>query len=132
MSEQSTSILATSSVPRNSPPSPAQSPSASPTPSPTPSPRDSTSSTTTPAAEVKKSDKIEYIVGEKIKALWTDGKFYNATIKKIDQDKFIVHYTEYGNTTTLPLSSIQKVQQQQPKGNNNNQQQQKPKTKNFR
>lgn len=77
----------------------------------------------------------DFVVGEKIKALWSDGKFYNATIKKVEKDKFIVHYTEYGNTTALPLSSLQKLTQTAPKGNNNQQQNRGPapnKNKNTR
>jgi len=95
------------------------SPAASPTPSPLPSPRDTAD---TKSAEDKST--LDFIVGEKVKALWSDGKFYNATVKKVEKDKFIVHYTEYGNTTALPLSSLQKItQQQQPaKGNTNNNQ----------
>jgi ABC-type Mn2+/Zn2+ transport system ATPase subunit len=104
----------TTSAPVSPTPSPSQSPLPSPTPSPLPSPREGSS---TIPIDADKSEKIDFAVGEKVKALWSDGKFYNATIKKIENAKFIVHYTEYGNTAPVPLSSLQKITQQQ-KGNN--------------
>jgi len=51
---------------------------------------------------------VDYIVGEKVLALWTDGRWYSAVVKNIQNGKYIVHYTEYGNTTALPVSSLRK------------------------
>lgn len=50
-----------------------------------------------------------YTVGEKIQAIWTDGKWYAATIKKVEKDKYTVTYTQYGNTTTVPVTGIRKA-----------------------
>jgi len=55
------------------------------------------------AAEVK------YEVGEKIQALWTDGKWYAGQIKKIEKDKYSVLYIQYGNTAVLPIASMKKA-----------------------
>jgi len=51
-----------------------------------------------------------FAVGEKVQALWTDGKWYAAVIKKvIPETKYQVTYTEYGNTVNLEAKSIRKV-----------------------
>lgn len=51
-----------------------------------------------------------YAVNEKVQALWTDGKWYAAVIKKIVADnKYQVTYTEYGNTVNLEGKSIRKA-----------------------
>jgi len=51
-----------------------------------------------------------FTVGEKVQALWTDGKWYAAVIKKIiPETKYQVTYTEYGNTVNLEAKSIRKV-----------------------
>lgn len=50
-----------------------------------------------------------YAVGEKVQALWSDGKFYAAVIKKEDKGKYTVTYTEYGNTAVVPASSLKKA-----------------------
>lgn len=52
---------------------------------------------------------VKYEVGEKIQALWTDGKWYAGQIKKIDKDKYTVLYIQYGNTAVLPLTSMKKA-----------------------
>jgi len=53
--------------------------------------------------------KVTYTVGEKVTALWTDGKWYAAIIKKIDGPKHTITYTQYGNTTTVNAASIKKA-----------------------
>lgn len=50
-----------------------------------------------------------YAVGEKVVALWTDGKWYPAIVKKIDGPKHTITYTQYGNTTTVNATSIKKA-----------------------
>jgi ATPase subunit of ABC transporter with duplicated ATPase domains len=53
---------------------------------------------------------VTYAVGEKVQALWTDGKWYAAVIKKvIPETKYQVTYTEYGNTVNLEAKSIRKA-----------------------
>jgi len=51
-----------------------------------------------------------FAVGEKVQALWTDGKWYGAVIKKvIPETKYQVTYTEYGNTVNIEAKSIRKL-----------------------
>jgi len=53
---------------------------------------------------------VTYAVGEKVQALWTDGKWYAAVIKKvIPETKYQVTYTEYGNTVNIEAKSIRKL-----------------------
>jgi ATPase subunit of ABC transporter with duplicated ATPase domains len=53
---------------------------------------------------------VTYAVGEKVQALWTDGKWYGAVIKKvIPETKYQVTYTEYGNTVNIEAKSIRKL-----------------------
>jgi ATPase subunit of ABC transporter with duplicated ATPase domains len=53
---------------------------------------------------------VTYAVGEKVQALWTDGKWYGAVIKKvIPETKYQVTYTEYGNTVNIESKSIRKL-----------------------
>jgi len=52
---------------------------------------------------------VTYAVNEKVQALWTDGKWYAAVIKKVDGPKYTVLYTQYGNTTTLTEKSLKKA-----------------------
>lgn len=68
----------------------------------------SSSSAPKPAA---KPAAVTYTVGEKVQALWTDGKWYVAEVKKVDAaaGKYTVLYTAYGNTTVLPAASIKKA-----------------------
>jgi len=68
-----------------------------------------------------------FSVGEKISALWTDGKWYPGIIKSYNDKlgKYSVLYTGYGNTASLPLSSMKKlaapVANGQQNGNKRNQ-----------
>jgi len=51
-----------------------------------------------------------FAVGEKVQALWTDGKWYGAVIKKvIPETKYQITYTEYGNTVNIEAKSIRKI-----------------------
>lgn len=45
---------------------------------------------------------------DKVSALWTDGKWYAAIVKKVDAAKktYSVTYTEYGNTASVPFASV--------------------------
>jgi len=69
----------------------------------------STSSSASVARPVAKPAAVTYTVGEKVQALWTDGKWYVAEVKKIEKDKFTVVYTAYGNTASLPAASVKKA-----------------------
>jgi len=51
-----------------------------------------------------------FAVGEKVQALWTDGKWYDAVIKKvIPETKYQLTYTAYGNTVNIEAKSIRKI-----------------------
>lgn len=53
---------------------------------------------------------VTFAVGEKVQALWTDGKWYAAVIKKvIPETKYQITYTEYGNTVNIEAKSIRKL-----------------------
>jgi ATPase subunit of ABC transporter with duplicated ATPase domains len=68
-----------------------------------------TSSAPMPAKKVVAAGPT-YAVGEKVQALWTDGKWYGAVIKKvIPETKYQVTYTEYGNTVNIEAKSIRKL-----------------------
>jgi len=72
----------------------------------------SISGTTPAGGPVKKAAPaaIAYTVGEKVEALWTDGKWYAAVVKKIiPETKYQITYTAYGNTVNLAASSLRKV-----------------------
>jgi len=59
---------------------------------------------------------VTFAVGEKVQALWTDGKWYGAVIKKvIPETKYQVTYTEYGNTVNIEGKSIRKLPAAAPK-----------------
>jgi len=71
-----------------------------------------------PAAAAVKAAPVEvkvetYTVNERCQALWTDGKFYNAVVKKVvgtgKDAKYAVTYTEYGNTATVEPTKLKKV-----------------------
>jgi ABC-type molybdenum transport system ATPase subunit/photorepair protein PhrA len=63
-----------------------------------------------PVAKPAAPTEVTYAVNEKCKALWKDGKYYNAQIKKVEgPGKYAVLYLDYGNTVVLPVSNIQKV-----------------------
>jgi ATP-binding cassette subfamily F protein 3 len=68
-----------------------------------------TSSSPMPAKKVAAAA-VSFAVGEKVQALWTDGKWYGAVIKKvIPETKYQVTYTEYGNTVNIEGKSIRKL-----------------------
>jgi ABC-type multidrug transport system ATPase subunit len=53
---------------------------------------------------------LTYIVGEKVQALWTDGKWYDAIVKKvIPETKYQITYTAYGNTVNIESKSMRKA-----------------------
>jgi len=56
---------------------------------------------------------VSYEVGEKVQALWTDGKWYEGIVKKIvapgPEGKYAVTYTAYGNTATLTAKQLKKA-----------------------
>ena len=61
----------------------------------------------------KEEEAVEYKTNEKIEALYTDGKWYKAEIKKIDLAKKVYHvlYTAYGNTEILTADKLRKPTQ---------------------
>jgi len=53
---------------------------------------------------------VTYVVGEKCQALWTDGKWYDAVVKKIiPETKYQITYTAYGNTVNIEGKSLRKI-----------------------
>jgi energy-coupling factor transporter ATP-binding protein EcfA2 len=53
---------------------------------------------------------LTYAVGEKCQALWTDGKWYDAVVKKvIPETKYQITYTAYGNTVNIESKSMRKA-----------------------
>jgi hypothetical protein len=71
-----------------------------------------TSATPAPAAKpaaATAAAPVTFAVAEKCQALWTDGKWYSAIVKKLVKDKYQVTYTQYGNTVDLPITSLRKV-----------------------
>jgi len=53
---------------------------------------------------------LTFVAEEKCQALWTDGKWYTAQIKKVEgKDKYSVLYVQYGNTAILPVASLKKA-----------------------
>jgi energy-coupling factor transporter ATP-binding protein EcfA2 len=53
---------------------------------------------------------LTYAANEKCQALWTDGKWYAAVIKKVEAPgKYLVTYTQYGNSVSLPVASLKKA-----------------------
>jgi len=65
----------------------------------------------------KEKEAVEYKVNEKIEALFTDGKWYKAEIKKFDPAKkaYSVYYLDYGNTELLKDDRMRKLQVKAPK-----------------
>lgn len=61
------------------------------------------SSATTPASAAK------FANGEKVQAKYKDGKWYNAIVKGTKGTSFVVTYTGYGNTETIPEASLRKL-----------------------
>jgi ATPase subunit of ABC transporter with duplicated ATPase domains len=61
-----------------------------------------------PAAAAAAGAEKVFTEKDKIQALWTDGKWYGASIKKVDvaAKKYTVLYTEYGNTAAVPFASV--------------------------
>jgi ATP-binding cassette subfamily F protein 2 len=67
--------------------------------------------TSTPASKVSaapaaKAASGAYKVGDKVTALWKDGKWYDALIKGVKGEKYDVVYTSYGNKATLATTHI--------------------------
>lgn len=52
---------------------------------------------------------VTYEVNEKVQALWKDGKYYTAQVKKVKGPEFTILYLEYGNTATVPATSLKKL-----------------------
>jgi len=56
--------------------------------------------------------KVTYALNENCLALWQDGKFYSATIKKIlpDNKGYQILYNDYGNLANVAPSSLKKAE----------------------
>jgi len=66
------------------------------------------------AAPAPEPVKIEvYTVNERVQALWTDGKYYAAVVKKVvgtgKDVKYAITYTEYGNSATVEPTKLKKA-----------------------
>jgi len=75
------------------------------------------SSGAAPSAPKPKAE--TYAANEKCEALWTDGKWYAAVVKKVAPGaapKYTITYTAYGNTVTVPSTSLRKPQPAPAKG----------------
>jgi ATPase subunit of ABC transporter with duplicated ATPase domains len=72
-----------------------------------------------------------FSVGEKIQAKFSqDGKWYNAVINNIKDDKFLVYYVQYGNSEYLPPSSVRKHIPPAAKNGHNNSNHNRPQGQN--
>jgi hypothetical protein len=50
---------------------------------------------------------VAFKENDKVQALWTDGKWYKAVVKKVlPSNKYRVTYTDYGNTADVPAASV--------------------------
>jgi len=50
---------------------------------------------------------VAFKENDKVQALWTDGKWYKAIVKKVlPANKYRVNYVEYGNTADVPAASV--------------------------
>jgi len=77
-----------------------------------------TNGPTTPAPQ---STETSFSVGEKIQAKYSqDGRWYNAVINNIKEDKFLVYYIDYGNTEYVTVASVRKHIPAPAKTSNNN------------
>jgi len=58
---------------------------------------------------VRPAAAVEYKAGDKVLALWDDGKHYVAQIQKMAAGKYTVKYLEYGNTKVVPATSLKPI-----------------------
>jgi energy-coupling factor transporter ATP-binding protein EcfA2 len=58
------------------------------------------------AAPAAATGPVTYKVGDHCEAMWTDGKWYTASVKHVAGPKITVTYIEYGNTTTLSAVAL--------------------------
>jgi len=74
-----------------------------------------------PQKPAQQQTENSFSIGEKIQAKFSqDGRWYNAVINNIKDDKYLVYYTEYGNTEYLPSSSVRKYNPPASKNTYNN------------
>jgi len=71
-------------------------------------------SSSTPSAKAAVAAPVvpveSYVVNEKCMAYWEkDKKYYAAIIKKVIGTNYVVSYTQYGNSVTLPATQIKKM-----------------------
>lgn len=63
----------------------------------------------TEATNSPQTNEPSFAVGEKIQAKYSqDGRWYNAVINNIKEDKFLVYYIDYGNTEYVTAASVRK------------------------
>jgi ABC-type Mn2+/Zn2+ transport system ATPase subunit len=62
--------------------------------------------------------KVTYALNETVLALWQDGKYYSAVVKKIlpDAKGYQVLYSDYGNLANVPPSNLKKAEAAPAKG----------------
>ncbi len=53
---------------------------------------------------------VTFEVNEKCQALWKDGKYYTVQVKKIKGTDYTISYLDYGNTSTVPVTSLKKLE----------------------
>jgi len=56
--------------------------------------------------------KVTYAVNENILALWQDGKYYSATVKKVlpEGKGYQILYNDYGNLANVAATSLKKAE----------------------
>jgi len=64
---------------------------------------------TSTAATSADASTVTFVAGEKVQAKYKDGKWYNAVVKATKGANFVVTYTGYGNTETVPALSVRKI-----------------------
>jgi len=64
-----------------------------------------------PVAKAAVAVKVTYALNENILALWQDGKYYSATVKKVlpDGKGYQILYNDYGNLANVAPSSLKKA-----------------------
>jgi len=63
-----------------------------------------------PAAAAAPAKALTYVANEVCQALWTDGKYYPALIKKVEAGgKYSIVYTQYNDKAIVPAASLKKA-----------------------
>jgi len=55
---------------------------------------------------VTKPPSSKFVVGSRVKALYTDGQWYDGTVKQVSNGQYLVSYTGYNEDAWLPEANI--------------------------